>query len=50
MSKTPIEERIEFLRGYGYNPIHLWKNVYLIRYRHNWASDVPFYTIKILKE
>lgn len=50
MDKLTIEERVEWLRRGGFNPIHLWGNVYLIRYYSIKFSDLPFYTIKILKK
>lgn len=48
--RLTIEERVEYLRRGGYNPIHLWGNVYLLRYRSKMISDVPFYTVKIFRE
>ena len=50
MEKMPIEERVERLRWAGFNPIHLWGNVYLLRYYPKDFSDLPFYTIKIFKD
>lgn len=50
MDKLTIEERVERLRWYGYNPIHLWGNVYLVRYQSTRFSDIPFYTVKIFKD
>jgi hypothetical protein len=50
MDKKPIEERIKLLRWYGFNPIHLWGNVYLVRHMPRQSSDLPFYTIKVFKE
>ena len=49
MERLTIEERVERLRWYGYNPIHLWRNVYLIRKYPTWYSDWPIYTIMIFK-
>ena len=46
MNKLPIEERVKRLRWAGFNPIHLFGNVYLIKY----LPDSLFYTIMILKE
>ena len=45
-----IEERIEYLRRGGFNPIHLCGNIYLLRHLPRMISDIPFYTIKIFKE
>lgn len=50
MKKKPIKERVEILRAYGYNPIHLWKNVYLVRHRPRGSPDWPFYTIMVFEE
>lgn len=50
MDKTTIEERVKLLRWHGYNPIHLWGKVYLVRYRPKSSSDLPFYTIMTFKE
>lgn len=50
MDKMPIEERVKRLRWGGFNPIHLWGNVYLVRYQSTMVSDLPFYTIMIFKE
>lgn len=49
MSKMTIEERVERLRWAGFNPIHLWGNVYLVRYHSTACSNLPFYTIMIFK-
>jgi hypothetical protein len=46
MAQYNIEERVKFLRWAGFNPIHLWGNVYLMRP----MPDSLFYTIKIFKE
>ena len=50
MENLTIEERIMWLRRGGFNPIHLWGNVYLIRCQSTMVSDISFYTIKIFKE
>jgi hypothetical protein len=50
MSKMPIEDRVELLRWMGYNPIHLWKNIYLVRHKPKGQSDLPFYEIMVFKE
>ena len=34
----------------GKNPIHLFGNVYLVRYASTQYSKIPFYLIKIFKE
>lgn len=50
MGKLSIEERVMWLRRGGFNPIHLWGNVYLIRYHSPLVAAISFYTIKIFKE
>jgi hypothetical protein len=50
MEKVSIEERVERLRWYGFNPIHLWGRVYLVRHRPTWSSDWPIYFITVFKE
>ena len=50
MGKLSIEERVMWLRRGGFNPIHLWGNVYLIRYHSIVESLISFYTIKIFQE
>lgn len=34
----------------GRNPIHLFRNVYLVRYESIYHSKLPIYLIKIFKE
>ena len=46
----PIEERVKYLRRHGYNPIHLWGRVYLVRHRPTGSSDWPIYTVTIFKD
>ena len=50
MEKVSIKERVERLRWGGFNPIHLWGNVYLVRHQSTKFSDLPFYKIEILKD
>lgn len=50
MGKLTIGERVEYLRRFGYNPIHLWGNVYLVRYWPKRSAFFSFYTIMIFKE
>ena len=45
-----IEERVKRLRWGGFNPIHLWGNVYLVRCKSTIISDWPIYKIEIFKE
>lgn len=50
MEKLTIEERVEQLRWHGFNPIHLWGNVYLVRKYPSSVDILPIYTIMIFKE
>ena len=50
MAQFTIEERVERLRWCGFNPIHLWGNVYLVRTRPTTSESIPFYKIEIFKE
>ncbi len=50
MDKLTIKERVERLRWGGFNPIHLFGNVYLVRHNSTIISDLPFYKIEIFKE
>lgn len=50
MDKIAIEDRIERLRWAGYNPIHLWKNIYLVRKYPTWYSDWPVYKVEFFKK
>lgn len=44
-----IEQQVNVLRAQGYNPIHLFGPVYLVRYKSTVRSKLPLYFIKILK-
>ena len=46
MKKLTIQERIWQLRWSGFNPIHLWGNVYLVRRKPTIISDWPIYKIE----
>lgn len=50
MDKFTIKERVERLRYAGYNPIHLFGKVYLIRTSPTSSERIPFYKIEILKD
>ncbi len=50
MEKLTIKERVERLRWGGFNPIHLWGNVYLVRRKSTRFSDMPFYKIEVFKD
>lgn len=50
MEKLTIKERVERLRWGGFNPIHLFGNVYLVRCNSTRYSDFSFYKIEIFKE
>ena len=50
MRHLTIKEQVNVLRAKGYNPIHLFGRVYLVRYETIYYSKWPIYLIKILKE
>lgn len=50
MRHLTIKEQVNVLRAKGYNPIHLFRNVYLVRYETVYYSKLPLYLIKIFKE
>lgn len=50
MDKLAIKERVKRLRLGGYNPIHLWGNVYLVRRQTTMLSDWPIYKIEKFKD
>jgi hypothetical protein len=50
MELTPKQRKIHLLWAQGYNPIHLFGDVYLVRYESTVFSKIPFYTIKIIKD
>lgn len=50
MELTPKQRKIHMLWAQGFNPIHLFGNVYLVRYESTTYSKVPFYKIQIIKD
>ncbi len=46
---TPTQRRVNSLRAQGYNPIHLFGNVYLVRHESTQFSKWPLYLIKVIK-
>lgn len=45
-----IQHQVNLLWSMGFNPIHLFKNVYLVRYESTQFSKWPLYLIKIIRE
>lgn len=45
-----VEEIVDMLDEYGYNPIHIIGNLYLVRYNSTRFSWVPFYLPQIIKK
>ena len=43
------QKKINLLRSKGFNPIHLFGDVYLVRHESTQFSKWPFYLIKIIK-
>ena len=50
MELTPKQRKIRLLWAQGYNPIHLFGNVYLVRHDTIRNSKIPFYKIQIIKD
>ncbi len=50
MELTPKQRKVHILWSQGYNPIHLFGNVYLVRHESIVHSKIPFYKIKIIKD
>ena len=45
-----VKQHARMLWAAGYNPIHLFGNVYLVRHKSCICSKIPFYKIRILRE
>lgn len=45
-----IQHQVNKLWSMGFNPIHLFKNVYLVRRESTQHSKWPLYLIKILRD
>lgn len=50
MEVTPKQKKINLLWSQGFNPIHLFGNVYLVRHESIQFSKMPFYKIRIIKD
>lgn len=50
MKKLTAKQWANIQWAKGRNPIHLFGNVYLVRYKSTQFSKIPFYLIKIFKE
>lgn len=50
METLTIQQQVNVLRAAGHNPIHLFGNVYLVRWKPSNCSKVPFYKIKFLRD
>lgn len=44
--QTIKQQKINLLWSRGFNPIHLFGDFYLVRYKSPYASKIPFYVIK----
>lgn len=49
MSDLTVQQRINVLWAKGYNPIHLFGNVYLVRHKSIYCSKIPLYLINVIK-
>ena len=45
-----IQHQVNLLWSQGFNPIHLFGNVYLVRHESTQFSKWPVYFIRVLKE
>ena len=45
-----IQQQVNVLWSMGFNPIHLFGNVYLVRHESAQFSKWPIYLIKILRD
>lgn len=50
MNKLTAKQWANIQWAKGRNPIHLFGNVYLVRYESTQFSKIPLYLIKIFKE
>lgn len=50
MDDLTVQQRVNRLRASGYNAIHIFGNVYLVRHKSIYASKIPLYLITIFKE
>jgi hypothetical protein len=50
MELTFKQRTVNLLRAQGFNPIHLFGDVYLVRHESIIYSKIPFYKIKIIKD
>lgn len=50
MNDLTIQHEINRLWAKGYNPIHLFGNVYLVRHQSIYNSKIPLYLITVFKE
>ena len=44
-----VEEQVEFYRYYGFNPIHIFGNLYLVRYESTHFCKFSWYYPKIFR-
>ena len=50
MENLTIKQKVHILWAKGYNPIHLFGNVYLVRHEPKHCSKIPLYLIRVFKE
>lgn len=46
MEISPRQKKVNILWARGLNPIHLFGDFYLVRYKSTKLSKIPFYLIK----
>lgn len=50
MDNLTKQQYVNTLWAKGRNPIHLFGNIYLVRYESTQFSKIPLYLIKIIKD
>ena len=50
MDNLTIQQQVNVLRAQGYNPIHIFGNVYLVRNKPIYCSKMPLYLFSIFKQ
>lgn len=50
MELTPKQRKVHLLWAQGFNPIHLFGDIHLVRYKSITHSKIPFYKIRIIRD
>ena len=49
MNNLTVQQQVNILWAKGYNPIHLFGSVYLVRHKSIYNSKIPLYFITTFK-